>query len=464
MIQYYINKAIDTEINNWAIALILNRAGIKAKKINQINDTIHLYYGNDPNEINLLANSLIIKNKKTTANDIIALNDETNLTALNFDLVQATIILLTDSIHNNLGPENFDIHQRLKGTCSFQYKLGLIKTPIINTYTELIKRTIAQKFNCTPIPYYPKNYKSVIILSHDVDEPLRYAILNKQKDKLHHLSFRNKITHQWHFLRKRIRKALFNGGDSFWNIEKIIKKESSLGFTSTFFFTAKSKFNKGSSFRFDNSYDVSWSPIENAFKLLNENGFEISLHSSYNSTINPIFFNEEKERLEKFSKKEIIGNRHHFWHLGKNPEKTLLNHQKANLKYDSSIAFNDIAGYRRNAAFAFYPFHLKENKKICTLQIPNLMMDTNIVKPDNIQASLKEAVTYIEELRNNHGVAAINWHSRMAYPNDKKLAIYGEVYIELLDYLAQQEDIWVTNFENYYNWHKKREKRIKENK
>ena len=89
------------------------------------------------------------------------------------------------------------------------------------------------------------------------------------------------------------------------------------------------------------------------------------------------------------------------------------------------------------------------------------MMDTNIVKPDNIQASLKEAITYIEELRNNQGVAAINWHSRMAYPNDKKLAIYGEVYIELLDYLAQQEDIWVTNFENYYNWHKKREKRIK---
>ena len=94
------------------------------------------------------------------------------------------------------------------------------------------------------------------------------------------------------------------------------------------------------------------------------------------------------------------------------------------------------------------------------IQIPNLFMDTNIVNSKNEEAILKRAISYINELTKSQGVASINWHVRMAYPNDKKLALYGRIYLKILEYLSQNESIWVTSFENYFQWHKERENSI----
>ena len=457
MVSYFINKTIDTPINNWAIKFLVESSGYKAVKSNTITDQVKLYYGNDLVEINSLSNSIIIQQKKTSSSAIFSFNEKSKLEELSFDIIEATILLLTDKIHCNLNKEHYDKHNRLKGACSYQFKNGSIQKPIVNYYVLLIKNSIKEKFLLTPIPFYPKDYTCVVVLSHDVDEPDRYAILKRQKEKTKHLNFENKLYYAWIYLRKYIRKIIFGGHKSYWNFEKILALESKYGFSSSFFFSAKSRFEKGSNFKLDNSYDIDHQEFQKLFSSLNAKGFEIGLHSSYNANTTISFFEDEKNRLEKIAKRQIIGNRHHFWNLGKNEDQTLLAHHKSGFKYDSSIAFNDCPGFRRSTALPFYPYNSENNITLSTLQIPNFLMDTNLVNDEDEEEIVQKAIVFINELTKAQGVASINWHVRMAYPTDKKLSLYARVYMKIIEHLSNTKNVWVTSFENYYQWQKERE-------
>ena len=463
MIRYFINKELDSKVNQWAIEFLLQSAGFKAVKTNDLTTDINIYYGNDETEYKNAEKALIIKNNPNI--DLQAIEIDVSLLTkkneIDFDIISATKLFLTDAIQGNLVSTNFDIHCRLKFNSSFQNKKGIGNTPIVNYYVMLLSNCIEKKFNINPITRLPKNYKSVLILSHDVDEPMRYAIIKNFSERLKSISLKHKVKYCWLSFRKKARSIFFNGRNSYLNFQKIIETEGQYGFNSTFFFTSKTKFDKESHFNYDNSYDISWKEFENIFKNLNEKGFEIGLHSTYNSQKETAFFKSEKERLEKFSKRNVIGNRQHFWNLGSKPEQTLLKHQQAGLQYDSSIAFNDSTGFRNSVALPYYPFNSENNEALKTLQIPNFIMDTNLIKDSvNEDQILKKAIQLIENLEKSKGVASINWHVRMAYPNDPKIAIYGKTYLNILNYLSEKEAIWVTSFENYMKWHKQREKQI----
>ncbi len=463
MIKYFINKEIDSKVNQWTIEFLIFTAGFKAIKVNELKPDVNFYYGNDNSEIEIIKEALIINYQKNISEKLNI--DTQNLfkkNKIDFDIISSTRLFLNDEIHNNLAISDFDIHNRLKFKSSFQNKNRIGSTPIVNYYVILLTKCIEYKLNLKPFPLYPKKYKSVIILSHDVDEPFRYAIIKDFKNRFSNLESKNKIKYCWLSIRKKLRSIILKGEDTYLNFEQIIKEEMKYGFNSTFFFTSKSKFDEKSNFDYDNSYDVSWDEFQNIFKLINKEGFEVSLHSSYNSRLELSNFISEKNRLEKYAKRKILGNRQHFWNLGHQTKNTLKMHQEAGLKYDSSLAFNDSPGFRNNVALPYYPFNKLDNNPIKTLQIPNFIMDTNLISNNTIleENILEKAVFLIEKIEESKGVASLNWHVRMAYPNDPKLAIYGSTYIAILKHLSSKKDIWVTSFENYYKWYCERENSI----
>ena len=453
---YYINKQYDNSINNWALKFLINSAGFNAVKINEISNQIQIYYGNEPKEINALKNAIILQKKEYSLETVFSVNKLSNPEILPFDIIEATILFLTDKVHKGLSSANYDKHNRLKSASSIYFKNKSLQKPIVNAYVQLLKKNIQEKFNLIPIPLYPKNYKSVVILSHDVDEPERYAVLRTLKN-IDHLSNKSKTFLYWIRLRKIIRKKIFGGEKSYWNFEKIIDEESKYGFCSTFFFSAKSRFEKSANFSFDNSYEIEVNEFRELFELLNSKGFEIGLHSSYNAEKNTTFFEEEKNKLEQLSKRKIIGNRHHFWKLGEDSDSTLVAHSNAGFKYDSSTAFNDSPGYRRGVALPYNAFDQKTSVSLSTLQIPNFLMDTNLVDGENETKILERAELIISELKKANGVGSINWHVRMSYPSDKSLSKYGRIYLKILKILSNNKDIWVTSFENFLKWQKERE-------
>ena len=66
---------------------------------------------------------------------------------------------------------------------------------------------------------------------------------------------------------------------------------------------------------------------------------------------------------------------HHYWHMGKNIDKTLEMHEYADFEYDSSIAYNEEIGFRRNVAYPYYPWIESMNRSLNILQLPVFCMD-----------------------------------------------------------------------------------------
>src|SRR5207248_1962371 len=109
----------------------------------------------------------------------------------------------------------------------------------------------------------------------------------------------------------------------------------------------------------------------------------------------------------------------------------------AGFKYDSSIAFNDHIGFRRNVALPYYPIFSEKNEVINCLQIPVFCMDGNFFYRDT---TVKEAVgiviKFIEEIKKNDGVGVLDWHSETCFPQKGKYENWAEAYCKILEYLA----------------------------
>ena len=155
--------------------------------------------------------------------------------------------------------------------------------------------------------------------------------------------------------------------NSHWAFDEIMDIESKHGFTSTFFFAARNKLDQHANYKYDVPYNIEDVEFIRLLENMNNRKFEIGLHISYFAKKDVKYIIEEKIKLERIAGRSILGARHHFWQIGENEERTLEMHVNAGLKYDSSIAFNDTPGYRRNVALAFYPFNKETQTRVNNL-------------------------------------------------------------------------------------------------
>ena len=84
-------------------------------------------------------------------------------------------------MHKGLSSANYDKHHRLKSASSIYFKNKSLQKPIVNAYVQLEKNI--KKNLIIPIPPHPKIIK-VSLLSHDVDELERYAVLRNLKTSI----------------------------------------------------------------------------------------------------------------------------------------------------------------------------------------------------------------------------------------------------------------------------------------
>ncbi len=307
---------------------------------------------------------------------------------------------------------NLDEHNRFTYAGSIQEKLNFVHYPIVNYYFEMMIEGI-EKF-CTIHSFSFKRKKLFdnfgFFLSHDVDRIQFYSLRNtlyriKQVIGLASLNYSFSLTAK--FILKGFIKLLFPIfiNDPWWNFDYLIDLERKLGINSTYYFL--SRHNK----KIDSQYCFDDKKIKQLVSTLQSHNFEVGLHGSYYSYLDNELMSNQIEGLSDISKERIVGNRQHFLRI-KNPD-TFMILQNLGIKYDNTLTFAEIDGYRNGYCYPFHPFDFNNNKMLDIWSMPLIMMEISVLNysKGSIEVLSDKVNYHIEEAQKFGGLFSLLWHN-----------------------------------------------------
>lgn len=451
----------ESPLKQYVFDFIFNIIGIRGEKCTSTSNRhpLGIYYGNNPSEDCKIV--ILEKSTDTIWQQLIegkvSHNDIGQI--VTFDIISAISSLVTDKVNRDLPANAYDTHERLRFSSSFQSRENIADVPVVLLYIDFIRTLLERKLSVKGIPLWLQGKKCAIGLSHDADEPDKYAILKSSMLR------RNKGL-QWYLLtalrktKAAVTYATDKSPDDFWLFEDIMQEEEKYGFRSTFFVASVNQFDERGSI-FDVAYNISDSESVKVLTNIVERGFEIGLHASYNAYHSKDHFVFEKEKLEHITGVKVAGLRHHRWHVGKDPLRTLRMHEEVGFEYDSSIAFNDHIGFRRSTPLPYNPWDEVRTRMINVIQLPVFCMDANLFyRPGRGCDAIEELKHYVGTIRQSGGLGVIDWHVRASFPMNSKYLNWGKTYITLLELLSHDNEIWVTNLGEIHSWLRERNRRI----
>jgi len=225
-------------------------------------------------------------------------------------------------------------------------------------------------------------------------------------------------------------EALMHTALPYRDFERIVAGELSRGGSSSFQFVARG------GHLHDPAYDLHDPNFLNALQYLKEKGFEICLHGSYRAGDDPGRLAEEKGELESLSGREIMGHRQHYLHF--HPSSFFAGIEKAGLRYDMSVGYNDTVGPRAGTYFPYQPYDMGQERPFSFWEIPLVLMDTTLatsyrLSPSEASDAAREESRRFMEMK---GCVSIIWHQEqlggLLDPG------YDQVYWDLVDELKRK--------------------------
>jgi len=426
----------------YVLELLSDFSGVRFEPVSRRHQGhVHIYYGNDRNVDSAIR---IPEASQYTLDDIPGIPSAGDFACARskapfpFDLFRAVRFWLTDAGNDFAESKAFDQHERLLPTFSAQEKLGTREIPIVNAYLVLMRRYIEERLGTRTQDRLLGDRRCVVVLSHDVENPIA-------NDRLHKLRLAGValLNRRPRGFAAEIRNALLGGSaERSVQFDEITGAEDEFGFRSTFFFSAVSH-REGHPL--DIAYDVRAHRFRTIMQRLTERGWEVGVHLSYNARRSSAQIAAERERIERVACCQVLGSRHHYWHMSRPIWKTLEDHEKAGLAYDVSVAFNERPGYRLGIAYPFYPWSPVSQRPVRTLQIPTACMDGSFFYDANltVDAFVERFATLLESLKRFNGVACIDWHEYTSVASGTTFKKWGEAYLELLKLLAADNSVAV---------------------
>lgn len=191
-------------------------------------------------------------------------------------------------------------------------------------------------------------------------------------------------------------------------------------------------------------YDID--DIESEIPPLLSSGFEIAVHG-IDSWCDPDRGRLEREKVSRVTGQEETGLRVHWLCLN---ELSFHCFEKSGYSYDSSLGYNDAAGFRGGTAQAFRPLGVEK-----LLELPLNIQDTALFYPDRMNLDEEKARDVVDDLvktvRKTGGVLTVNWHHRSLAPE----RLWGKFYLDLLN-LLKEEKPWFATARQAVHWFQKR--------
>ena len=321
------------------------------------------------------------------------------------DIIAATLFMLT-RWEEIVVPER-DLHERFPASASLAFKQGFLDRPLVDEYA-MVLRCYLQ--NMLP-GWEPIRQKYQVILSHDIDTIRSYrnlfsGIKSIAGDVLKRLDFRQGLSRSGNLIK-----------DSFWperaagyqGISKLAQVSLKNNLSGTYFFLT------GTKSIFDSDFSIGSPIINNAFKRLMEDGFQIGIHPSYHTLHDLDRLLDEKSALEKVLGMPIREGRQHY--LRFLTPTTWRYYEQAGLEIDSSLTYADHEGFRAGTCHPFRPFDIQYDREMNLVELPLVVMDGTLRQYRAL--SLDDAETSITDLakkcRNVEGSFTMLWHNSSTY-------------------------------------------------
>jgi hypothetical protein len=335
-----------------------------------------------------------------------------------------------------------------------EQKKDLIMAPFSDYYVDFLMYCIKTVHNEQTIPLvyktlWPEGKPFAVHLSHDVDE------LKKTYQWL---------THPWKYMKNHDIHGLYNqyisfkqclrGKEPYWTFDSLMYRENELGVKSSFYFLNEKSdvwiTDKKTWRHMGRRYDWDSPQVNALMKKMDNEGWEVGLHGSFNSykDHNKIF--SEKKALETvLGMSPIVGVRQH--NLNLTIPDTWISHEKSGLLYDATLGYNDCMGFRWGTCLPFHPCLVEEKRTLKLLEIPLIIEDLPFFK-DNHRC--KDTVKIIQEVMNHQGVLSLLWHHSVF--NDHEYPGWGNAYYRIINY-CKKRDAWITTGKNIAQWWLQRE-------
>lgn len=251
-------------------------------------------------------------------------------------------------------------------------------------------------------------------LTHDVDAIRKTWAIRGKQTAFHLINAGRALLKRsprkaWHKMAHALRFALAT--PSYWGFDEIKRMEEAHGVKSTFHMYAD--LGPGRSWKqrlIDPGYEISEAPLVACLNTLVEGGWRVGLHPSHAHWASPEDLRRERERVESALGLSIERVRMHWLYFSW--ELTWKSMQRAGLRHDATLGFNNRPGFRTGTALAFQPWDFESGAPMDFTALPMMLMDSHLYDYADASEAQREAsmAYWLEELRVVHGTASIIWH------------------------------------------------------
>lgn len=285
---------------------------------------------------------------------------------------------------------------------------------------------------------YPGDRKFAVCLTHDVDDvypPLAHTLILSAYNlkKLDYYGLKDSL-----FWRNKGKEK-----SPYWNFKELMALEEKYGARSSFYFLSDG--HDRERFR----YDVG--DLSSELGEIVDRGWEVGLHGGYYAYDDLKEIEREKKLLEKALGRTVIGYRNHYLRF-KVPD-TWEHLAAAGFKYDSTIGYSNMIGFRNGMCHPYKPYDLRTGQEIDILEIPLAIMDCGLFEYAHSYAdALVTSRKIIDTVEKLNGVVTLLWHNNSMVQSSHR-ASWGRLYEKLLEY-CKEKNAWMTTGADIYQWSK----------
>ena len=314
-----------------------------------------------------------------------------------FDIFAASFYLL--SRYEEYLPYQPDAYGRYAFENSLAYKEGFLHQPLINTWLVLFKEALKKKFPSLAI----KTSSFMFLPSYDIDIAWSYRYKGwwRNMGGLIRSLLTGKIK-EWKERMAVTLKKQKDPYDAYGWMNQLHEKYKLRPYY--FFLLAKHT----------GRYDKNISPAEPAMKALVYDHvirYPVGIHPSWRSGDDPSLLKEEIDTMRKITGTDIQSSRQHYIRFAL-PE-TFRRLTDLGIRFDFSMGYGSVNGFRASVASAFYWYDLLNEKQTELLLFPFCFMDANCFYEQKYttQQALDEMRQYYQAVKNVNGTFIMIWHN-----------------------------------------------------